>query len=255
MKEIVKHIITADNWESLRAFTGARIALGRVGVSIPLRESLHFRLAHAHAKDAVFSVLDSTKLHRELTALGLRFLDVHSQATDRAVYLQRPDLGRLLDDNSFALLEKTALPDFDVAIVISDGLSATAVNENAVPLLQYLLPLFRNGNYTIAPIVLASQARVAIADPIGYLLKARLTLNLIGERPGLSSFDSLGAYLTFDPKTGLTDERRNCISNIRPQGLKVEMAARKIFYLVEQAFELHTSGVLLKDNDNKGLIK
>lgn len=238
-----------DNWEELKAFTEARIALGRVGVSIPLKESLAFKLAHAHARDAVFSSLAIEKMQEELKALNLKSTIVQSKATTRAVYLQRPDWGRMLDENSWEKLEKTMLAHVDIAIVISDGLSATAVNHNAIPLLEQLIPLLKKENYSIAPVTLATQARVAIGDAIGHLLSAKMVINLIGERPGLSASDSMGAYLTYHPEIGLTDERRNCISNIRPKGLSLAAAAQKIVYLIREAFILKCTGIALKDNN------
>jgi ethanolamine ammonia-lyase small subunit len=243
-----KPVKTADSWESLRAFTAARIALGRVGESIPLSESLQFKLAHAHARDAVYSSLDVSLLSQELTASKTSFLILHSQAETREQYLQRPDLGRLLHTTSREIVKDNAI-GADICIILADGLSAHAINTNALPLLEALLPLFKGMNYTISPICLAEQARVALADPIAYGLQCKLAIVLIGERPGLSAADSIGAYLTYDPKPGLTDERRNCVSNIRPEGLSFDLAARKIFYLVQEALKRKLSGVELKDND------
>ncbi|WP_295664493.1 ethanolamine ammonia-lyase subunit EutC [uncultured Mucilaginibacter sp.] len=242
MKKIQR--TTTDGWESLKAFTAARIAMGRVGSSIPLKQSLEFQLAHAHARDAVYSALDVDALMERIKTFGLPRLALHSQAQNRPQYLQRPDYGRLLNDTSAQLISESAYP-CDVCIIIADGLSATAVNQNALPLLEALLPML---NYKIAPICLAEQARVALGDPIAHGLQAKLSIMLIGERPGLSSADSMGAYLTFNPRPGLTDEMRNCISNIRPEGLPCAAAAQKIFYLVQKAFQLQLSGVNLKDN-------
>lgn len=242
-----KPVKTADSWESLKAFTAARIALGRVGESIPLSESLQFKLAHAHARDAVYSSLDVAFLSQELTILKTPFLTLHSQAETREQYLQRPDLGRLLNIASTDIVKDNAT-DADICIILADGLSARAINTNALPLLEALLPLFKGMNYTISPICLAEQARVALADPIAYGLQCKLAMVLIGERPGLSAADSIGVYLTYDPKPGLTDERRNCVSNIRPEGLTFDLAAKKIFYLVQEAFKRKLSGVELKDN-------
>jgi ethanolamine ammonia-lyase small subunit len=242
MKELSKK--TTDNWESLKAFTAARIAMGRVGSSIPLKQSLEFKLAHAHARDAVYSVLNVDGLLESIKTFGLPMLKLHSKAQNRHQYLQRPDYGRLLNDASVQLINESAYP-CDICIIIADGLSATAINENAIPLLNVLLPMLR---YKLSPICLAEQARVALGDDIAHGLKAQLCIMLIGERPGLSSADSIGAYLTYNPKPGLTDETRNCVSNIRPNGLPFDLAAQKIFYLVQEAFRLQLSGVMLKDN-------
>lgn len=249
-----KNSVIKDEWTFLKSFTGARIALGRTGVSIPLAENLRFKLAHAHARDAVFSIVDSRTISESLATLDIPVYKVHSQAVSREVYLQRPDKGRVLDEASFSLLMALNLAATDVSIVISDGLSAAAVNENAVPLIHQLSLLLKSGKYTIAPVVIAEQARVAISDEIGHLLHAKLTVNLIGERPGLSSVNGMGAYITFAPKPGLTDERRNCISNIRSEGLTVSQAADKIFYLINHAFQLKNTGIALKDNDSIGSV-
>ena len=235
-----------DPWASLRAFTGARIALGRTGTSVPLRESLAFRLAHAHARDAVYSILAVEQLLADLGQFQLGLCQVRSQAQNRQEYLQRPDLGRKLDEASKTLLTEQAAA-CDIAIILADGLSATAINEHAVPLLRLLLPQLQQAGFRLAPITLAEQARVALSDEIGALLKARLTLMLIGERPGLSSPDSLGAYFTYGPKPGLTDEARNCVSNIRSEGLVYSLAADKLFFLLQEALRRQLSGVGLKD--------
>jgi len=236
-----------DSWESLKEFTAARIALGRVGNSIPLSASLEFKLAHAHARDAVYSELDRNALLTGLAAFELPVLEIHSRAENRNQYLQRPDLGRIPADESLQLLKEHAAA-FDICIILADGLSATAINTNVIPLLQTLLPLFKGINYSLAPLCLASQARVALSDHTANALGATLALMLIGERPGLSSADSIGAYLTYQPRPGLTDESRNCVSNIRPQGLSFGLAANKIFYLIREAFNRKLSGVELKDN-------
>lgn len=239
-----------DEWNVLRTYTDARIALGRAGVSIPIRESLAFRLAHAHAKDAVYSVLASDELAAALKQEGIPYLNVHSRAAHRDEYLRRPDLGRSLDTDSAEFLKTAGLPPCDMLIVVADGLSAAAVNENALPVMQKLRDKAAEHGFSVGPVVLAQQARVALADEIGALAQARMTIILIGERPGLSSADSMGAYLTFAPEPGLTDERRNCISNIRHQGLVPDLAADKIMYLVEGAFRLGLSGVALKDDSD-----
>ena len=241
-----KELQPTDPLIALKTFAAARIAIGRVGTSIPLKQSLEFNLAHAHARDAVYSVLDADGLFESLKVFELPLLHLHSRALTRHKYLKRPDLGRQLDDDSAQHL--TGYSNYDVAIIVADGLSAEAVNENAFRLLQLLIPKLFAANLTIAPICLVEQGRVAIGDDIGSALKARFSIVLIGERPGLSSADSMGAYLTYAPRPGLTDESRNCVSNIRPHGLKHKPAAEKIFYLVIEAFKRKLSGVGLKDN-------
>ncbi len=236
-----------DPLSSLKEFTPARIGIGRVGNSIPLAESLQFKLSHAHARDAVYSTLEVEALTARLKTFGLPVLHLHSRATSRQKYLKRPDLGRQLGEESVAELNDYS-GDHDIAIVLADGLSATAINEHAVGLLALLLPILTASKLKIAPLCLVEQGRVAIGDDIAHALKARFSLVLIGERPGLSSADSMGAYLTYGPMPGLTDESRNCISNIRPQGLTNKPAAHKIQYLILEAFKRKLSGVGLKDN-------
>jgi ethanolamine ammonia-lyase small subunit len=246
MSSIKKYIVEEDNWQSLKAFTAARIALGRTGSSIPLKETLQFKLAHAHARDAVYSTLNETELINSLEQFNLPIHVLHSKAKDRHEYLQRPDLGRLLTDLSIGHLKDSA-NGFDIALILADGLSATAINHHAVPLLQLLMPLLLQSNFSLSPINIVHQARVAIGDEIGSILKAKISLVLIGERPGLSSPDSMGAYLTYQPSIGLTDESRNCISNIRTDGLNYHAAALKVFYLIKESLRLKFSGVSLKD--------
>jgi len=231
----------------LRAFTAARIALGRTGTSVPLREALAFRLAHAHARDAVYSALATVRLVNDLTELTLPVLAVRSQAAARTEYLHRPDLGRQLDAASRAQLAEAAAGECDLVVVLADGLSATATNQHALPLLRQLVPALRQAGLRLGPLVLAEQARVALGDEVGHLLGARLVLVLIGERPGLSAPDSLGAYFTHGPRPGLTDEARNCVSNIRPAGLGYEAAAAKLAYLLQESWRRQLSGVGLKD--------
>lgn len=236
----------ADPWAGLRAFTQARIALGRTGTSVPLGEALAFRLAHAHARDAVYSVLNVAQLLQAAAELGLPVCSVRSQAPTRPDYLRRPDWGRQLAPEARAPLQALA-GAYDVALVLADGLSATATNEHAPALLARLVPQLHQAGLRLAPLVLAEQGRVALGDEVGELLGARLVLVLLGERPGLSSPDSLGAYLTFAPRRGLTDEARNCVSNIRPAGLGYALAADKLAYLVGEAVRRKLSGVELKD--------
>lgn len=240
-----------DPWASLRAFTAARIALGRTGTSVPLREALAFRLAHAHARDAVYSTLASEQLLNELAEFNLPVIQLKSQAASRQEYLQRPDLGRQLAEASRAELAGLAPAACDVALVLADGLSATALNAHALPLLHRLVPALQGAGLRLAPLVLAEQARVALGDEVGLLLRTRLVLVLIGERPGLSAPDSLGAYFTHGPRPGLTDEARNCVSNIRPAGLGYDAAADKLFFLVSEALRRQLSGVGLKDESGQ----
>ena len=243
-------IVIKDNWTSLQQYTAARIALGRTGVSIPVKEMLQFKMAHAHARDAVFSLLDKDVLADELNKLHLPFLLLKSKAADRHVYLQRPDLGRRLDEASVMSLQSFANNEYDVCINIADGLSAAAINRHAIPVIMLLTEMLQAKQLRIAPVCCIEQARVAVSDETGSLLHARLSLILIGERPGLSSPDSLGAYLTYQPKVGLTDDSRNCVSNIRPEGLNYKEAADKIYYLIIESLRLQLSGFSLKDNSS-----
>lgn len=250
-----------DPWATLRAFTPARIALGRTGTAIPLKEVLAFRMAHAHARDAVYSLLDVDQLTTGLRALGLSVNQLHSEATDRHEYLQRPDKGRRLNERSVTVLRGDQATvssnegpvDWEggapgIAIVLADGLSATAVNHHAVPLLSQVLPLLQEAGLTVLPVSLVQQGRVAIGDEVGWLQQATLVVVLIGERPGLTSPDSLGIYLTYQPRVGLTDEARNCISNVRPEGLSYSSAAAKLYWLIREALRLQLSGIELKDH-------
>jgi ethanolamine ammonia-lyase small subunit len=240
-------LIQEDAWAALRSFTDARIALGRAGTALPLEEVLKFKLAHAHARDAVYSSLDTEGLLRDLAPFGLPAYVLHSMAGDRHTYLQRPDLGRSLDAPSVEQLREAVTMPADLCIVIADGLSATAVNRHALSLLEQLVPSLRSAGLTLAPFTLLQQGRVAAGDTIGSLLRARLSVLLIGERPGLSAADSMGAYLTFRPLPGLTDDSRNCISNIRPEGLNFTNACIKLIHLIREALRLGLSGVFLKD--------
>jgi len=231
----------------LSSLTPARVALGRTGASLTTDEVLRFQLAHAEARDAVHVPLDGEALAAGITALGLNVMRVMTLATRRDVYLRRPDLGRRLQGESAERLDKLRRDDFDVAIVVADGLSSRAVTNNAVPLLLRMIPKLADVGLTLAPVVIAEGARVALGDEIAERLGARLVLVLIGERPGLSSPDSLGAYLTFAPRPGCTDAERNCVSNIRAGGLDVEAASFKLVWLVMKALAAGMSGVHLKD--------
>lgn len=287
-------VVTANPWQSLRRFTAARIALGRSGVSQPTAPQLAFQLAHAQARDAVHLALDSAALAEALqAACGQPCLLLRSAATSRDIYLQRPDLGRRLDDASRQVLQRraasrqpsqapaqspptasqpvtaqaapagpTAAPaspppgGYDLTIVIADGLSALAIEQNAMPFLEILMARLSDDGWSLAPPAIVEQGRVAVGDEVGELLGARAVVVLIGERPGLSSPDSMGLYLTWAPKAGLTDASRNCISNVRPAGLTYDDAAFKLHYLLSEARKRQLSGVALKDEtatDNNAL--
>jgi ethanolamine ammonia-lyase small subunit len=227
----------------LRDYTPARVELGCVGASLPTRALLEFQLAHAKARDAVHLPLAVKSLAVELQQKGLESIALGSAARDRDEYLKRPDLGRRLSGESRERL--AALRGaYDAALVIADGLSALAVHRHAVPLIELLL---RELDWRIAPIAIVEQGRVAIGDEIGELLGAKVVVVLIGERPGLSSPDSLGAYLTWQPRPGRTDAERNCVSNIRAEGLSYAAAARKLLFLMNEARRLKLSGVELKE--------
>jgi ethanolamine ammonia-lyase small subunit len=246
MSKALQYRNDQDPWIGLRKYTNARIALGRAGVSVPTSESLQFTLAHAFARDAVFDKFRIPDCELRIEKLH-PCLVLHSRVADRQEYLQRPDLGRRLNEDSLTEL-KTLAGVYDVCINVADGLSATAVNSHAVPLLDNLIPRMKDAGWSLAPICIIEQGRVAISDETGSVLGAKLSLILIGERPGLSSPDSLGAYLTYGPAIGNTDEKRNCISNINANGLSYAAAADKIMYLVSESLRLKLSGVKLKDN-------
>jgi ethanolamine ammonia-lyase small subunit len=240
--------VTPNPWQALRHLTPARIALGRSGVSVPTAEQLDFQLDHARARDAVHAPLDASVLAGVLRAMGHACLRLHSVAPDRRTYLQRPDLGRMLDAASRALLRPAADGDgVDLALVIADGLSAQAIEQNAAPFLERLYARLAPEAWSLAPPVIVNQGRVAVGDEVGALLGARAVLVLIGERPGLSSSDSMGLYLTWAPRVGRTDAERNCISNVRPAGLDYGAAAGKAHYLLTQARQRGASGTVLKD--------
>jgi len=234
----------------LRRYTEARIGLGRTGASLPTREVLKFSMAHAQARDAVRTAMDWRGVEQGLDALGLPTLHVASQATDRDIYLRRPDLGRRLDAASSAALATAASARSELLVIIGDGLSSTAVTANALGLIAALLPHVRANGWQLAPVLLATQARVALGDDAGAILGSRAVLMLIGERPGLTSPDSLGAYLTWEPRVGRKDGERNCISNIRKGGLGADEAAFKIAWLLREAFHRRLTGVTLKDESN-----
>jgi len=264
---VTTHLITPTPWDALKNFTDARIALGRAGVSLPTAAHLAFQLAHAQARDAVHLPLDAGGVAASLQALGLQTLLLHSQAKDRATYLQRPDWGRRLDAPSIDALacwqkqsrcvssarsgavSPIRLTDdapFDLAFVVVDGLSALAIHQNAVPLIAAMLARLQADavhTWSVAPVAVVEQGRVAIGDEVAARLNAQMVVVLIGERPGLSSPDSLGIYLTWSPKVGITDAQRNCISNVRPAGLSIEAAAQTLHRLLTQARHKQLTGV------------
>jgi len=239
-----------DPWAPLGRLTPARIALGRAGSSLPTRALLAFALAHAQARDAVHAALDADAAEAQIQALDFKTLQVESAAPDRAAYLARPDLGRRLSADSRQAFAGLRNAPCDLAFVVADGLSAAAVQAHAAGLLEALKPWIARGGWRVAPVVVARQARVALGDEIGQALGARAVAVLIGERPGLSSPDSLGAYLTFDPRVGRADAERNCISNIRREGLAYDEAAFKLAWLIGEAFRLRLTGVALKDESD-----
>ncbi|TAM54370.1 MAG: ethanolamine ammonia-lyase subunit EutC [Paraburkholderia sp.] len=240
--------VEENAWTALRRFTDARIALGRAGASLPTAPLLAFTLAHAQARDAVHAPLDTQALIREIESRALASIEVHSAAQSREQYLRRPDLGRMLDAPSAARLAQHAASGRgrpDLVFVIADGLSAKAAASHALPLIDRTL--LRLVGWHIGPIVVATQARVAIGDAIGELMNANMVAVLIGERPGLSSPASLGVYLTYQPRVGRTDAQRNCISNVRPEGLGYDAAAFKLAHLAEAARVRQLTGIALKD--------
>ncbi|GIZ13879.1 ethanolamine ammonia-lyase subunit EutC [Pseudomonas sp. NCCP-436] len=248
---MTKHSPAIENpWQQLRQLTPARIALGRAGTSLPTAAQLDFQFAHAQARDAVHLPFDHAGLREELHSMGLETLLLHSAATDRHTYLQRPDLGRRLAPASAGLLDDYARErgqTHDLVIVIADGLSSLAVRRHSLPFLQRLFDQIRAEGWSLAPVCLVQQGRVAVADEVGERLGAKMSVILIGERPGLSSPDSLGLYFTYAPRVGLTDAYRNCISNVRLEGLSYGMAAFRLMYLMREACRRQLSGVELKD--------
>jgi ethanolamine ammonia-lyase small subunit len=245
----------------LRQLTPARIALRRTGISLATSEVLDFQLAHGRARDAVHAPLQPATLLAALRSLGgSEPILLHSAAPDRPTYLKRPDLGRKLSDASRKRLATLAHPNcdlvIDLAIVLADGLSALAVERNAEPLLAELLPTLLRAmpELNLAPICIVEQGRVAVGDEIAHLLSAEMVIVLIGERPGLSSPDSLGAYITWQPRPGrTTDAERNCISNIRVEGLSYPQAAARLLHYIREARDKRRTGVALKDPDEPQL--
>ena len=244
-------LVRTDAWEDLRALTPARIALGRAGAALPTREVLAFDLDHAQAREAVHTPLDLARLGADLEAAGWPWLELASRAPDRRTYLMRPDLGRRLAPDALARL--AAYRGCTLALVIADGLSSRAVQQHAVPLLAALRGLLDPG-WRLAPVCVVGQGRVAVGDETGEALGAEIVAVLIGERPGLKAPDSLGVYLTFRPRLGRTDAERNCISNIRPEGLPVEQAAHRLVWHLREALRLGLSGIGLKDESDLVLL-
>ncbi|SFI30613.1 ethanolamine ammonia-lyase subunit EutC [Nitrosomonas sp. Nm34] len=250
MRKLDKPILRRDPWQQLKRFTRARIALGRAGSSLPTKELLDFTLSHAMARDAVHLALNVAALARELEGQEFSIQLVHSKAPDRMSYLLRPDYGRQLNKQSRRQLQaiKPVIPSgaVNLVIVVGDGLSSLAIERHAKPL---LIEIKKNipEQWKLDPVVIASQARVALADEIGELLAADIVAILIGERPGLRSPDSLSIYMTYAPKVGCSDADRNCISNICSEGLSYDTAANKLLWLAKEAIRRKLSGVALKD--------
>jgi ethanolamine ammonia-lyase small subunit len=234
----------ADDWAPLRRFTAARIALGHAGSGLPTAAHLAFQLAHARARDAVHTPLDTAALIAALTAGGYETMALESAARERATYLARPDLGRRLSENSQALLSQPMVAP-DIVLAAVDGLSSTAVAANAMPVIAALTPRLEQRGRSLAPVMIATQGRVALGDHIGEILQAKVAVVLIGERPGLSAFDSLGIYITWMPRIGRVDAERNCISNVRAGGLGPLEAAAQAAELIEGMFRFATAGVEL----------
>lgn len=248
MSDANEPVLVQDPWRSLKQFTPARIALGRAGMSLPTRACLDFQLAHALARDAVNIPLDFAGLEQRLNEQGYQTLTLQSRAENQTVYLQRPDLGRLLNASAKACLHNSPVTPTDAVVVVADGLSSTAIEHHAEPFLRLLLPKLQQKGYRLPPVCLIKHGRVAIGDAIAEHYSARLCIVLIGERPGLSSPDSMGIYFTYQAKSGIsTDADRNCISNIHNNGLSYQQALKKLLFLVNEAEKLQLSGVNLKD--------
>ncbi|MDQ0590470.1 ethanolamine ammonia-lyase subunit EutC [Variovorax paradoxus] len=246
--------VTPNPWAQWRSATPARLALGRAGAGMPTDETLRFGWAHAMARDAIHAALDVDALEATLREQHWEVARARSRAEDRTTYLRRPDLGRQLDPADAQRLRAAAKSDCDVCLVIGDGLSSLAVARHAAPLLAALRPQLPPET-RFAPVVIATQARVALADEVGELFGAALSVMLIGERPGLSSPDSLGIYLTHSPKRGRHDAERNCISNVRPEGLPCEAAAFKLAWLMREALRRGLTGVGLKDESDLAVLE
>jgi ethanolamine ammonia-lyase small subunit len=242
--------VQLNPWQDLRKYTDARIALGRVGNSLPTQAHLAFQLDHARARDAVHLPLDHALLGKSLTQFGLPVLQLKSCADTREIYLQRPDLGRRLSEQSIAKLKQVSQDNkqpYDLAIVITEGLSSLAVTENVEKMQSTLLPGLSAMKLSLAPLSVVKQGRVAVADDVGFHLNAKMSIILVGERPGLSSPDSLGIYFTYQPEPGTPDSKRNCLSNVRQRGMSYQQASERLSYLIKEAMKRQYSGVDLKD--------
>lgn len=249
-------IAARDVWSELKKHTNARIALGRTGNSLPTQEILQFKLSHALARDAVLRPFDAKKISMELNDHGIASVIVHSQALDRKTYLENPNLGRKLSlESQQALALQSQKKPIEMALIVADGLSTDAVHTHAVPCILELKSQLKQTGLDPSLVVIANQARVALGDPIGEILKSKVSVVLIGERPGLSSPDSLSCYLTWHPKQGLSDAERNCISNINANGLSCVQAAYKIKWLLSVAEKLGCTGIKLKDESAEDIVK
>ncbi len=249
--------VIEDVWSRLAATTPARIALGRAGTGMPTREVLRFSLAHAQARAAVHTPFNAGEVEQGVAALGFEVIGLHSAAPARDAYLRRPDLGRKLSEESREVLREKAAQlatPPDIALVVADGLSSTAIHAQTVPFLTAFKARITEAGWSVAPVAVVEQARVALGDEVGEILGARAVVVLIGERPGLSSPDSLGIYLTFAPKLGRSDAERNCISNVRGEGLSYELAAFKLAWLLKEALARQLTGVNLKDESDLLLV-
>ena len=245
----------SDPWSGLRSFTQARIALGRAGHALPTAALLDFQLAHAEARDAVHLPWDVDGFADRVRGLGAEVLLLETPVASRDEYLHRPDLGRILSGASRERLGRLTLDAVDVALIVTNGLSSAAMERHGVSLVQAILNGFRSRQLRVAPVALIPNGRVALLDEVGSAVGAKVAVIVVGERPGLSTADSLGVYLTFAPKPGNSDAQRNCISNIRPpEGLSYQAAAAKVLYLTEESMRRGTSGVALKD-DMAGLLR
>ena len=248
MPDVKKPVIAFDPWHPLNQLTPARIGLGRAGMSLPTRANLDFQLAHALARDAVHIPLDFNNLKIKLDNLSYVSQFLQSQADNQSNYLQRPDLGRLLNEQSINVLKAIESLQADAVIVVADGLSSKAIANHAIPFLELLVPALKAVDYQLAPICLVKHGRVAIGDAIAEHYQAKLCITLIGERPGLSSPDSMGIYFTYQAKAQIsTDADRNCISIIHVNGLSYEQALTKLLFLIKGAEQLKCTGVLFKD--------
>ena len=245
--------VSEDPWVDLKRYTAARIAVGRSGSSLPLAANLSFKLDQARARDAVHAPFRRTELAERLQASGIACVELESGVGGREEYLTRPDKGRRLSERSVAVLKGVGT-GFDICLAVGDGLSARAIHENAPEFVVACIRMLGQAGLTVTPVCMVGNARVAIADEIASLLSARLSIILIGERPGLSSPNSMGIYLTMSPCMGTTDEARNCISNVREGGLSIVEGVHKLGYLVEEAFRLGLSGVALKDRMEAGYL-